>query len=73
VVCLARRTRIPAGQVSTDPRARKRRTIPADQLTLALDGQVDHVYGYSFILTNLPVTGPDGPDGPDGTAPSTPN
>jgi hypothetical protein len=58
--CLARRTRIPADQVSADPRARKRRTIPKDQLTLALDGDVDYVYGYSFILTNLTVTGPDG-------------
>ena len=55
IVCLARRTRIPAEAVSTDPRARKRRTIPKDQLALALDGKVDHVYGYSFILTNRPV------------------
>jgi hypothetical protein len=60
LVCLARRTRIPADQVSRDPRARKRRTIPKDQLALALDGQVDHVYGYSFILTNRPVHTPDG-------------
>ena len=58
--CLARRTRIRADAVSTDPRARKRRTIPKDQLALALDGQIDHVYGYSFILTNLPLPGPDG-------------
>ncbi len=58
--CLARRTRIRADAVSADPRARKRRTIPKDQLALALDGQIDHVYGYSFILTNQPVTGPDG-------------
>ena len=46
IVCLARRTRIPADQVSTDPRARKRRTIPKDQLALALDGQVEYVYGH---------------------------
>ena len=38
VGCLARRTRIPLDQVSTDPRARKRRTIPKDQLALALGG-----------------------------------
>jgi hypothetical protein len=25
-----------------------------------LDGDVEYVYGYSFILTNIPVTGPDG-------------
>jgi hypothetical protein len=55
IVCLARRTRIRADLVSRDPRARRRRTIPKDQLALALDGQVDYVYGYSFILTNKAV------------------
>lgn len=55
VVCLARRTRIPTERIPT-ARARKRRTIPADQLTLALDGRLEHVYGYSFVLTNLPVS-----------------
>ena len=54
VFCIARRTRIPAERIPTE-RARKRRTIPQDQLALALDGKLDHVYGYSFILTNLPV------------------
>ena len=62
---LARRTRIAADQISADPRARKRRTIPKDQLALALDGQVDHVYGYSFILTNQPVRAPDGTVDPE--------
>lgn len=65
IVCLARRTRIPADQVSTDPRARKRRTIPKDQLALALDGKVDHVYGYSFILTNRPVHAANGTVDPE--------
>lgn len=60
IVCLTRRTRIRAEAVSRDPRARKRRTIPKDQLALALDGQVDHVYGYSFILTNKTVHTCDG-------------
>jgi hypothetical protein len=54
--CLVRRVRIPTEAVSADPRARRRRTIPTDQLVLALDGKVDHVYGYSFILTNLDVS-----------------
>ena len=53
--CLVRRVRIPLAQVSADPRARRRRTIPRDQLTLALEGKLDYVYGYSFILTNLDV------------------
>jgi hypothetical protein len=55
VRCIARRTRIPADRIPTE-RARKRRTIPKDQLTLALEGRLDHVFGYSFILTNLEVS-----------------
>lgn len=55
VVCIARRTRIPAGRIPTE-RARKRRTIPQDQLALALEGRIDAVFGYSFILTNLDVS-----------------
>jgi hypothetical protein len=57
--CLVRRVRIPADQISTDPRARRRRTIPKDQLVLALDGKLGHVYGYSFILTDLDVCTPE--------------
>lgn len=52
---LIRRVRLDAEQISTDPRARRRRTIPKEQLALALGGQADEVYGYSFILTNLTV------------------
>jgi hypothetical protein len=57
-VCVVRRVKVRAGDVSTDPRARRRRTIPKDQLTLALDGLVKHVYAYSFIATNLDVSTP---------------
>jgi hypothetical protein len=56
--CVVRRVRIRAADISTDPRARKRRTVPKDQLALALDGLVDVVYGYSFIATNLDVSTP---------------
>jgi hypothetical protein len=56
--CVVRRVKVPAERVSTDPRARRRRTIPKDQLALALDGLVEHVYGYSFIATNLDVSTP---------------
>jgi hypothetical protein len=56
--CVVRRVRVPAANISTDPRARRRRTIPKDQLPLALDGLVDEVYGYSFIATNLDVSTP---------------
>ncbi len=55
VSCIARRTAIPLDRIPTG-RARKRRTIPTDQLTLALEGRLEHVYGYSFILTSLDVS-----------------
>ena len=58
VVCIARRTRIPVELMPTDPRARKLRTIDKAQLALALEGKLDYVYGYSFILTNLDVSTP---------------
>jgi hypothetical protein len=49
---------IQAGQVSADPRARRRRTLHPDQraLPLAELADVDTVYGYSFVVTNLDVT-----------------
>lgn len=50
--CIARRTRIPVERIPTG-RARKRRTIPTEQLALALEGRLDAVFGYSFILTNI--------------------
>jgi DDE family transposase len=56
--CVVRRVRVPAVNISTDPRARRRRTIPKDQLALALDGLVDKVYAYSFIATDLDVSTP---------------
>jgi hypothetical protein len=55
-VCVVRRVKVRAGDLSTDPRARRRRTIPHTQLALALDGLVEHVYAYSFIATNLDVS-----------------
>jgi hypothetical protein len=57
-VCVVRRVKVRAADLSTDPRARRRRTVPKDQLTLALDGLVEHVYAYSFIATNLDVSTP---------------
>lgn len=55
--CIARRTRIPVEMIPT-ARARKRRTIPAGQLALALEGKIDAVFGYSFILTDIDLTDP---------------
>jgi len=60
---LVRRVRldVAAGQVSADPRSRRRRTLHPDQraLPLAELAEADAVYGYSFILTNLDVSTPD--------------
>ncbi len=60
---LIRRVRLDAaaGQVSPDPRSRRRRTLHPDQRALPLAELVDAdtVYGYSFILTNLDVSTPE--------------
>ena len=60
---LVRRVAVAADDISGDPRARRRRTIPADQLRLALEGDLDQVYAVSFIVTNIPITTPP-PAGP---------
>jgi hypothetical protein len=60
---LIRRVRLDLdhGQVSHDPRARRRRTLHPDQRALPLDelADADAVYSYSFIVTNLDVSTPD--------------
>ena len=57
---LIRRVRLDVdrGAVSADPRARRRRTLHPDQRTLPLAelADLDAVYGYSFIVTNLEVS-----------------
>jgi Transposase DDE domain group 1 len=57
---LIRRVRLDLSQVSTGPRARRRRTLHPDQRALPLDepAEADAVYGYSFILTNHDVSTP---------------
>jgi hypothetical protein len=60
---LIRRVRLDgdAGQVSADPRSRRRRTLHPAQRALPLDelAAADAVYGYSFLVTNLDVSTPD--------------
>jgi hypothetical protein len=60
---LIRRVRldVAAGQVSTDPRSRRRRTLHPDQRALPLADLADAegVYGYSFIMTDLDVSTSD--------------
>ena len=50
---VVRRMKVKAADISTDARARRRRTFDPAQLALALGGQVDHAYAYSPIVTNL--------------------
>jgi hypothetical protein len=54
--CLVRRVRVPIDHLSADLRARRRRTVPQGQLRLAFHKMVDHVYAYSFIITDLDVS-----------------
>jgi hypothetical protein len=50
---LCRRVKVTAGELSSDPRSRRRRTIDPNQLTLLTSGETDYAYAYSFIITNL--------------------
>jgi len=52
---IVRRVKVPTEQLSADPRSRRRRTVDKDQLALALDGNLDHVWAVSFIVTNIPA------------------
>lgn len=56
--CLIRRVPHDATAISADPRARRRKTIHTQQLTLALGGDVEQVWAYSFIATNLDISAP---------------
>ena len=53
---VVRRVRLEPDQVRADPRSRRRRTIRADQLALALAGETTDIYAYSLIRTNLDGT-----------------
>ncbi len=52
---LVRRVKIAATEISADPRSRRRRTVHKDQLALALNGDADHAWAVSFIVTNIPA------------------
>jgi hypothetical protein len=57
---LVRRVALEPGQVSADPRSRRRRTLHPDQRALPFPELAAQpaVYAYSFILTNLDVSTP---------------
>ena len=59
-VLLVRRVRLDPGQVSADPRSRRRRTLHPDQRALPIPEleQEPAIYAYSFICTNLDVSTP---------------
>lgn len=51
---VVRRVPVTAEEVqATSPRARRRKTIPPEQLQMVLDGQLDSTFAYSFIVTDI--------------------
>jgi Transposase DDE domain group 1 len=55
-----RRVRHEVRAIGEDERARRHRTLAPGQLVLALGEEWEHIYGYSFILTNLDTSSPAG-------------
>jgi len=57
---LIRRVRLDLGQVSADPRSRRRRTLHPDQRALPFPelAKASAIYAYSFILTSVDVSAP---------------
>jgi len=51
---VARRVAFAAEGLASDPRARRRRSIPAAQLSLVASGEASVAYGYSFCLSDMP-------------------
>jgi hypothetical protein len=54
-----RRVRHEVHAIGEDERARRHRTLAPGQLELALGDGLEHIYGYSFILTNLDTHTPE--------------
>jgi hypothetical protein len=53
---IVRRVAVSAAEIRAgSPKARRRTTIPADQLQMVLDGQLDSTYAYSFIVSDIPA------------------
>ena len=51
---IVRRVPFAAEQIARLKGSRRLQTIHPEQLQMALDGQLASVYGYSFILTDIP-------------------
>jgi hypothetical protein len=56
---IIRRVRHEVRAIGEDERARRHRTLAPGQLALALGNHWEHIYGYSFILTNLTTSTPE--------------
>lgn len=53
---IVRRVAVSAAELHAgNAKARRRSTIPADQLAMVLDGQLASTYAYSFIVTDIPA------------------
>ena len=53
---IVRRVPISAAELlAGSPKARRRKTIPPEQLQMVLDGQLDSTFAYSFIVTDIPA------------------
>ena len=50
---IIRRVPFTAEEIVKRKRSRRLKTIHPEQLQLVLDGQIDSVYGYSFVLTDI--------------------
>ena len=54
---IVRRVAVSAAEIRAgSPKARRRRTIPADQLQMVLDGQRASTFAYSFIVSDIPAS-----------------
>jgi Transposase DDE domain group 1 len=51
---VVRRVAFAAEGLASDPRARRRRSIPKEQLSLVGSGEATTAYGYSFCLSDMP-------------------
>ncbi len=53
---IVRRVPITAEEIQAgSPKARRRKTIPPEQLQMVIDGELSSTYGYTFILTDIPT------------------
>ena len=51
---IVRRVPVTAAELlAGSPKARRRKTIPPEQLQMVLDGQLDSTFAYSFIVTDI--------------------